>query len=142
MSAFLLPLSRAWPPGLVVASVFFLLYSRTQRKSAARHAGRRPLGGRGARRRGRPARAPEARAAIVLEGKMETLRLREDLEREASKRREEWERFERRAEERDRALERKLEEVQKQERGFTATGVGADRAGGRDSRRRGPRSSG
>ena len=49
---------------------------------------------------------------------METLRLREDLDKEAQRRREEWERFERRAEERDRSLERKLEEVRRQESGF------------------------
>jgi septal ring factor EnvC (AmiA/AmiB activator) len=66
----------------------------------------------------------EARAAIVLEGKMETLRLREDLEKEFQKRREEWERFERRAEDREAAVERKLEELQRQERGLAGREAG------------------
>ena len=65
------------------------------------------------------AKATEARNQLVLEGKMEMLRLREDLDKEAGRRREETERSERRAEERDRTLERKLEEVRKQESGFT-----------------------
>jgi hypothetical protein len=47
----------------------------------------------------------------VLEGKMETLRLREDLDKEAQRRREEWERFERRAEER--TTRWKVEEVRR-----------------------------
>ena len=55
---------------------------------------------------------------------METLRLREDLEKEFQKRREEWERFERRAEDREAAVERKLEELQRQERGLAGRETG------------------
>ena len=47
---------------------------------------------------------------------METLKLREDLDREIQRRREEWDRLERRAEERARAQERKLEEIEARER--------------------------
>ena len=105
--------------GLVVASVLFVLYNRTQRKSAARTLA-------SARTEAESliaaaaTKASEARNQIVLEGKMETLRLREDLDKEAQRRRDEWDRFERRAEERDKSLERKLEEVRKQESGFSA----------------------
>ncbi len=62
--------------------------------------------------------AEAARSAGVVEGKMEALKLREELDREIQRRREEWERVERRAEDRSRALERKLEEVAAQEREF------------------------
>jgi ribonucrease Y len=105
--------------GLVVASVLFIIYNRTQRRGAARtlSAARTEAEALVA---DASAKATEARNQILLEGKMETLRLREDLDREAQRRREEWDRFERRAEERDRSLERKLEEVRKQESGFSA----------------------
>ncbi len=68
---------------------------------------------------------------VVLEGKLEVLRLREELDKEAQRRREETERAERRAEERERSVERKVEEVRKQEEGFTT------RAGQLDQRERG-----
>lgn len=119
MSPVMLPLVEGLAAGVVVASAAFLIYSRTQRQSAARTLA-------AARDEARTlvadasTRAQEARNQIVLEGKMETLRLREDLDKEAHRRREEWERFERRAEERDQSLERKLEEVRKQELGFGA----------------------
>ncbi len=117
MSPFLSPLLEGLAAGLVAASVIFGIYSRLQRQSAARTLV-------AARKEAETlvsdaaAKAQEARNQIVLEGKMETLRLREDLDKEAQRRREEWDRFERRAEERDKSLERKLEEVRKQESGF------------------------
>ncbi len=117
MSSFLLPLLEGLAAGLVAATLLFLVYSRTQRQSAARTLV-------AARREAETlvteasTKATEARNQILLEGKMETLRLREDLDKEAQRRREEWERFERRAEQRDRSLEEKLEEVRKQEQGF------------------------
>jgi ribonuclease Y len=117
MSPYLSPLLEGLAAGLVAASVIFALYSRLQRQSAARtllaaHKEAEAMVADAANK------AHEARNQIVLEGKMETLRLREDLDKEAQRRREEWERFERRAEERDKSLERKLEEVRKQESGF------------------------
>ncbi len=117
MSPFFLPLVEGLAAGLVAATVIFALYSRVQRQSAARTLA-------AARKEAEAMvveasnKAQEARNQIVLEGKMETLRLREDLDKEAQRRREEWDRFERRAEERDKSLERKLEEVRKQESGF------------------------
>jgi len=119
MPPILLGLLEGLVAGLVVATVLFLLYSRTQRRSAARTlASARQEAEAMVTEAG--AKAAEARNQMVLEGKMEILRLREDLDREAQRRREEWDRFERRAEERDRSLERKLEEVRKQESGFGA----------------------
>ncbi len=119
MSPFLLPLFEGLVAGLVVAAAVFLLYNRSQRQGATRTLG-------AARKQAEDlvneaaGKAQEARNQIVLEGKMEILRLREDLDKEAHRRHEEWERFERRAEERDQSLERKVEEVRRQESGFGA----------------------
>lgn len=55
--------------------------------------------------------AEQARAAAVLEGKTEALRLREEVERDVARRREEAERADRRLEERERELARRAEEV-------------------------------
>ncbi|MEO8635016.1 MAG: ribonuclease Y [Gemmatimonadales bacterium] len=113
-----LPLLEGLIAGLVVATASFFIYSRTQRNSASRTL-------QAARLEAQllvadaSAKANEARNQLVLEGKMEMLRLREDLDKESQRRREESERFERRAEERDHALERKVEEVRKQESGFS-----------------------
>jgi ribonuclease Y len=117
MSPLQLPLAEGLIAGLVVAMVVFLLYSRIQRQGAARtlEAARKEAQSLVAEAGNK---AHEARNQIVLEGKMEILRLREDLDKEAQRRREEWDRFERRAEERDSSLERKLEEVRRQEMGF------------------------
>jgi ribonuclease Y len=113
------PLIEGIVAGLIVAFTAFFVYNRIQRQSAGRtltaaQTQAEQLVAQAAEK------AEEARNQIVLEGKMEILRLREDLDREANRRREEWERFERRAEERDRSLELKVEEVRKQELGFGA----------------------
>ncbi len=112
-----LPLAEGLIAGLVVASVGFVVYSRNQRKGATQTlaAARKEAEAMVA---DASAKGTEARNQIVLEGKMEILKLREDLDKEAQRRREEWERFERRAEERDRSFEKKFEEVRKQEAGF------------------------
>jgi len=60
--------------------------------------------------------AEAAKSQVLLSAKMDTFKLREDLEREIQRRRDESERLERRAEERARVQERKLEEVDKRER--------------------------
>jgi len=118
MSPVFLGLVEGLAAGLVVSSVLFVIYNRTQRRGAARTlaAARTEAESMVAEA---SARAAEARNQMVLEGKMEILRLREDLDKEAQRRREEWDRFERRGEERDRSLDRKLEEVRKQESGFS-----------------------
>ena len=58
--------------------------------------------------------ADKAKAAAVVDGKMEALRLREEVEREVARRREDVERTERRLEERDRAFARRGEELDHQ----------------------------
>jgi len=103
--------------GLVIAFLVDLVQSRIQRRQ-----------GRGilAEARSEAVRlksdaAREAEAALnagVVAGKMESLKLREELDREIQRRREEWERAERRVEDRSRALEQKLEDVAGQERQF------------------------
>lgn len=55
--------------------------------------------------------AEQARAAAVLEGKSEALRLREEGERDIARRREESDRTDRRLDERERDLARKAEEL-------------------------------
>ncbi len=113
----LLPVLAGVAVGLVVALVFIVLYTRRQRRSAtgvlasARAAAER-LRAESVRE------AESARAELLLAAKMETLTLREDLDREIQRRREEFERLERRAEERARNLDRKLEEIESRERGF------------------------
>jgi ribonucrease Y len=130
MALFQLPLVEGLVAGLIVATLVFILYSRTQRQSASRtltaaHKEAEALVAEAA------GKAQEARNQIVLEGKMEILKLREDLDKEAQRRREEWERFERRVEERDQSLERKLEEARKLESGFSVREAAlADREGG------------
>src|ERR671910_760940 len=100
----------------VGALVFVVLYTRHQRRSATGILG---LANSEAERiRLEAQREAEAtRSELLLSAKMETLKLREDLDREIQRRREEWDRLERRAEERARAQERKLEEIDLRERG-------------------------
>jgi ribonucrease Y len=60
--------------------------------------------------------ADQARAAAVLEGKMEALRLREEGDRDLSRRREEADRAERRVEERERGFVKRGEQLEQQEK--------------------------
>jgi ribonuclease Y len=55
--------------------------------------------------------ADSARTDAILAGKMETLALREELDKETQSRREEWARQDRRAEERERAYDRRQEQL-------------------------------
>ena len=113
----LLPVLTGVAAGLVVAAVFVLFYVRAQRRSAtgilasARADAERV--------RGETLReADAAKSEVLVAAKMESLKLREELDREIQRRREEWERLERRAEERSRAQDRKLEEIDSRERSF------------------------
>ncbi len=58
--------------------------------------------------------ADKARAAALVEGKMETLKLREEHDRDLGRRREEIDRVERRLEERERGLTKRNEELDRQ----------------------------
>src|SRR5688500_1340010 len=116
LQSLLLPMLAGVAAGLAAALVFILLYIRNQRRSAtgilsvARTEADR-LRGEGQRD------AESTKSDLLLTTKMETLKLREELDREIQRRREEWERLERRAEERARTQERKLEEIEGRERG-------------------------
>src|SRR3954454_24786480 len=114
LQSLLLPL-LAVAAGFSAALIFILVYTRNQRRSAtgilsvARQEADRV-------RADGQRDAESTKSDLLLSAKMETLKLREDLDREIQRRREEWERLERRAEERSRAQERKLEEIEARER--------------------------
>ena len=55
--------------------------------------------------------ADKARAAALVEGKMEALKIREEFDRDLARRREEVDRVERRLEERERGLTKRSEEL-------------------------------
>ena len=114
----LLPVFAGVAAGLAVALVVILLYIRSQRRSATGILA--AARGEAERLRDEAARQAEsARAEAVVAAKMDTLKLREDVEREIQRRREEFERLEQRLEERARVQERRLEEIEARERGFT-----------------------
>ena len=71
--------------------------------------------------------ADQARAAAILEGKTEALRLREEGERELARRREEADRAERRAEEREKGFTKRAEQLEQQEKGLGTRIQGLER---------------
>jgi ribonucrease Y len=111
----LLPTLAGVAAGLAVGLVLILFYRRSQRRAAD---GVLAVAQReAAKLRADAAREAEAaKAETVLAAKMETLTLREELDREIQRKREEWERVERRAEERSRGQDRKVEEMNARER--------------------------
>ena len=113
----LLPVLAGVAAGLVVALVVILFYVRAQRSSATGIVATART--EAARLRADGAREAEAaKSEVLVAAKMETLKLREEVDREIQRRREEWERLERRSEERTRAQDRKLEELETRERSF------------------------
>ena len=96
--------------------LFILFYTRNQRRSATGILTVARVDAERLRSEGQRD-AEAAKADLLLGAKMETLKLREDLDREILRRREEWDRLERRAEERARTQDRKLEEIDARERG-------------------------
>ncbi|MBA3495474.1 MAG: ribonuclease Y [Gemmatimonadales bacterium] len=111
----LLPALVGAVAGLIVALAAIAVNIRRQRQ-----AGTGILGAaRAAAERLRVEAARDGEAAkseVLVAAKMESLKQREDLDREVQRRREEWERLERRADERARAQERKLEAADTRER--------------------------
>ncbi|HET7427417.1 MAG TPA: ribonuclease Y, partial [Gemmatimonadales bacterium] len=111
----LLPVLVGVVAGLIVALATIAVNTHRQRS-----AGRGILGAARAeaeRIRTEAVREGEAgKHEVMVAAKMEALKLREELDREAHRRREEWERLERRVDERGRAQERKLEELETKER--------------------------
>jgi ribonuclease Y len=114
MNPFLL-IAEAVAAGALVAMVIIWAYSRSQRRQAGGVlAAAEAEGGRIKAEAQRDAES--VRAAAELQGRVDTLKLREELDREVQRRREECERAERRVDDRSRTLERKLEELAGQER--------------------------
>ncbi len=72
------------------------------------------------------ASAEQTKAAAALEGKMEALRLREEGDRDLSRRREEADRADQRAEEREKALARRVEQTDQQDKALAARVVSID----------------
>jgi len=101
--------------GTLTALIAFLLYIRKQKEQAT--------GLLGAARvevdrllASAMRESESARAAAVLEGRIEVLKLRAEVEHEVQHRREETERVERRLEDRGRSLEERQEQLRRQER--------------------------
>jgi ribonucrease Y len=101
--------------GLVVALVTIAVNVRRQREGATGILG--AARAEAERLKAETLREGEAaRQEVLVAAKMESLKQREDLDREVQRRRDEWERLERRADERSRAQERKLEELEARDR--------------------------
>src|SRR3954467_12950191 len=114
LQSFLLPL-LAVAAGFAAALIFILVYARNQRRSATGILSVARLEADRVRADGQRD-AESTKSDLLLTAKMETLKLREELDREIQRRREEWERLERRVDERARVQERKLEELESRER--------------------------
>jgi ribonuclease Y len=111
----LLPALGGLLAGILVALLVSRMYLRARRRDAAAllaDAETKAL----AALQTVAAEREQAKAAAVLEGKMEVLRHREETERELARRREEADRSDRRAEERERDLGRRSEQVGQQEK--------------------------
>jgi ribonuclease Y len=115
IQSLLLPILSGVAVALAGALLFILLYTRNQRRSATSILGVARAEADRVRAEGQR-EADGAKSELLLNAKMETLKLREDLDREIQRRREEWDRLERRADERTRTQERKLEEIDTRER--------------------------
>jgi ribonuclease Y len=113
LQSLLLPL-LAVAAGFAAALIFVLVYTRSQRRSATGILSVARLEADRVRADGQRD-AESTKSDLLLTAKMETLKLREELDREIQRRREEWERLERRVDERGRLQERKLEEIEARE---------------------------
>jgi len=113
--ALLLPLLEGITAGLIVVAGFLFVYSRFQKKAATGVLAEARADA--ARIRADASQGVErARAEAVLAAKMEAVQVREALEQELLRRREEVGRLERRVEERNQVLERRQAELDTQQR--------------------------
>ncbi len=115
----LLPLLGGLASGIVLAVAVLVLVARARRRTA-----RDLITAAEVQVRSLLAKAAQEveglKTAAVLEGKVEALQLREEVEREIKRRREEVERVEHRLEEREEALSRRVQEGNRQEQQLTA----------------------
>ena len=111
--ALLLPFLEGITAGLIVVAGFLFVFSRFQKRAATGVLAEARA--EAARIRGDATQGVErARAEAVLAAKMEAVQVREALEQELLRRREEVARLERRAEERNQVLERRQAELDTQ----------------------------
>ncbi|MGE0553739.1 MAG: ribonuclease Y [Gemmatimonadales bacterium] len=114
--------SFSWLPalgGALAGIVLTLIVSTLYLRSKGRHAAGLIEGAeRRAAELGKQAteQAESAKAAALVEARMETLKLREEGDRDLARRREEADRAERRLEDRERSLEKRNEELERQGR--------------------------
>ncbi len=99
--------------GILIATVAALMIARSRRQQAGGMLDAARQEADRLRERGRD-EAEKAKAAALVEGKMETLKLREGLEQELTARRQEAERAERRVTEREQDFGRRNEELDRQ----------------------------
>ncbi|HEU5217975.1 MAG TPA: ribonuclease Y [Gemmatimonadales bacterium] len=122
----LLPWLGGLAAGLVLALLGTSLYLRGRRRTAAIILAEAEAKAAALQQRAGQD-ADQAKSAAVLEGKMEVLRLREEGDRDLSRRREEADRAERRAEEREKGLSKRGEQVEQQEKSVAGRLSGIDR---------------
>jgi len=112
--------------GILLALIGSTLYLRARRRSAAAILSDAELESAALLKRA-GSDADQAKAAVVLEGKMEVLRLREEGERDLSRRREDADRVERRAEEREKGFAKRGEQLEQQEKSVAGRLSGIER---------------
>ncbi len=106
----LLPWLGGAAAGIILTFVVMSVMARARRRDAAALVAAARAEAR-AITEGAGREAEQARAAALLEGKMEAFKLREELDRDVARRREEADRADRRVEERERELARRGEEL-------------------------------
>ncbi len=122
----LLPVLGGLVAGILLTLIGSTLYLRARRRTGATLLA--DAADKAAATLDRAARdADQAKSAVVLEGKIEALRLREEGERELARRREEADRAERRAEEREKGFARRSEQLDQQEKSLTGKVQGLER---------------
>jgi ribonucrease Y len=122
----LLPALGGLLAGILLALLGTNLYLRTRRRTgAALLADAADKAALALERAGHD--AEQVKAAAILEGKTEALRLREEGERELARRREEADRAERRAEEREKGFSRRGDQLDQQEKAFAGRVAGLER---------------
>src|SRR5688572_30841087 len=109
----LLPALGGVLAGIVVTFVGYTAFLRSKKRDSAGLIEQAQQEARAALDRARD-EASKAKAALVVEGKTEVLKLREDVDRDAARRREEMDRAERRLEDRDRSIARRAEEIERE----------------------------
>jgi ribonuclease Y len=122
----LLPALGGLLAGMLLALLGTNLYLRTRRRTgAALLADAADKAALALERAGHD--AEQVKAAAILEGKTEALRLREEGERELARRREEADRAERRAEEREKGFSRRSDQLDQQEKTVAGRLAGLER---------------